>query len=258
MFNVCDREGRHLGFVYNKSASDEGWQVALSKSSLDNNCINWELVKARLADLYESRNIWGKIKEEALLETVKAEWEKEKALDSKLDYHPHTSVELYKIMLLISAGDFSDCINFKGLDIDGFVFLGTSLNFYDQENLLLDAELDYVTERVLDTPPVFGIVADYPRIGINVMGVGEGLLLGANWSDFGGRNHTHATVVRFRSGKVDAEFFIPIQIAFKKGEPVQFYLDQGQITRVFYDGAIYLLNARLEKEIEPYSFNTPE
>lgn len=256
MFNVCDSKGKHLGFVCDKSPFGQGWQVALCKSPLENCSINWKAVKKRLADHYGNRSYWVRLDDGDLLDWAKREWGTEHAHDIDLNFTPYTPEDYYKFMFLKYACEFTDCQDSKA-EIDGFVIMDSILHFYNQDYLLLDAELDYVTVPAMNNNPIFGVISDYPRIGIRAMGAWEGLFLGANLSDYGGRNHTHITSVRIKSGNIEMELHFPIQISFKKGEPVQIFLDEGDITRVFYDGAFYFFNAQHGDQPRPvYDFDS--
>lgn len=239
MFNVRDGEGKHIGFVYGQVGTD--WLVALSDSSLDNSRINWDLVKSWLADIYSTRNFLGRVKEDTLLNTTKDAWDHGDAGDN--NFHPSSPEDYYKFYVLKHHCALNKCLDTEDMTISGYTFLdGSTLSFCDGDLLLQDT-LDYVEVRVLDSPPIHGQVSDYPRIGITAMSEAEGILLGASLSEFGGRNHTHLTRVRIKSGNVEKVFSFPLQIGFKKGYPVQIFLtEDGEITSVFHDGALYVMN----------------
>jgi len=240
MFNVRNAEGKHIGFVSGRVSSGQEFVVALSEVPLDNSRINWDLVKSRLADLYECRNFWGKVKEEVLLDKVKEAWDHGYAKD--VNFFPANAEDYYKLHFLDHGCDLSQCIDSDALGVYGYIFLDGSKLSFCEGDILLEAEVDYIEEKVQNTAPIYGVVADYPRIGISMMGNVEGLLLGADFADFG-RNHSHQTRVRIKTGNVVKEFKFPLQIVFRKGCPVQIYLTKaGEITSVFCDGAIYLMN----------------
>jgi len=257
MLNICGSDGRHLGFVLGRSPFCRGWQVGLCHTPLDNAAINWALVTDRLAEHYRCKTIWGKVKEDALIGEVKEEWNREYArLENK--YYPTVDEDYLKIMFLVKDCDLSECIDTSGMEISGYVFLDhRALSFYDRERLLLDADLSYITENVMVSPPVFGEISYFPIIGVSPMDFAEGFLTGADLSDYGGRNHTHMTIARIRTGNVETECRLPIQVNFKKGEPVQIFLSpEGTVTRVFYDGAIYLMNMKFDLDGRLY-FDEP-
>ena len=259
MFNVCDKEGRHLGFIWGKSLLVHGWQVALSSARIDNDDINWELVKSQLADQLDSRNFWGKVKESTLIAKLKEVWDQKYARDLDIKFLPTSDLDYLKFMYLVNgSNDMGKSINLDRMDIRGYIFMdSTDPQFFNQDNLLLDSDLNFITERAIDRPPVFGEISSIPKIYLSVMGFTEGFLLGANWSDYGGRNHTHSTIVDIRLGSVDTRLRFPIQIPFKKGEPVQIYFSEsGEISSVYYDGAIYVLNTEPEESTPAYSFDS--
>lgn len=80
---------------------------------------------------------------------------------------------------------------------------------------------------------------DYPIFRTDIMGAAEGLLLGANFSDFAGRNHAHETVLEIKSGNFEKSISFPIQMNIKKGMPIQLYLIEDKIKKFFCDEAIY-------------------
>lgn len=258
MFNVCDREGRHLGFVSGTSTIAPSWEVALCKTPLDDSAINWEVVRKRLADIFECRNMWGKVNEDLLMNKMKMEWNKEYARDEQR-FYPTTDKDYMKFMFIKFARDYSKCYNLTHHEIQGYIYLDVNTPIRDQDYIHLDSNLKYIQQPILNTPPHYGVVAGFPKISLNRMGFIEGFFLGANWSDFGGRNHTHSTLVKIASGNVEVELRFPLQIPFKVGEPVQIYFaNNGAVTSIFYDEAIYVLKDEDEDVGRPaYSFDGP-
>lgn len=245
MFNVRDCDGKHIGFVFGRVSSGQELVVALCETPLDNSRINWDLVKSRLGDIYQCRNFWGKVKEDILLEKVKGAWNH--GHDRGQGFYPASPEDYYQFDFLAHGCDLDNCIDTEGLDISGYVFFDSTQQGFENGDLVLRADLTYIEEKVLESPPIHGVIVDYPRIGISAMGDVEGFLMGASLSEFG-RNHNHQTRVRIRTGNVVKEFQFPLQIAFKKGHTVQIYLtESGEITSVYHDGAIYLMNYEAEE-----------
>ena len=85
-------------------------------------------------------------------------------------------------------------------------------------------------------------IIDYPIVETDIMGGGEGFLLGANLSDVGGRNHAHSTRLLIKSGNFTNSLDLPVIINARKGMTIQLYYNEKEINQVFCDGVIYKLS----------------
>ncbi|NLN48683.1 MAG: hypothetical protein GX154_06265, partial [Clostridiales bacterium] len=87
--------------------------------------------------------------------------------------------------------------------------------------------------------PIFGEITGYPLFYTDIMGLGEGFILGANISDFGGRNHSHETRLKIKSGNYEDIFDFPIIINARMGMGIQLYLGEKKIEQLYCDGSLY-------------------
>ncbi len=82
-------------------------------------------------------------------------------------------------------------------------------------------------------------ITEYPRIQIDSMLSGQGLLLGADFEDLVGRTHIHRTKLKIKSGNFTCDLDLPVELYLKKGDTIQIYIDNRVIKRIFCDGIIY-------------------
>jgi len=71
------------------------------------------------------------------------------------------------------------------------------------------------------------------------MGFGEGVILGADLADMGGRNHSHETKLKIVSGNFQGNVILPYIVYTKKDMEIQLYVAENKIKMVFSDGIIY-------------------
>lgn len=115
------------------------------------------------------------------------------------------------------------------------------LNFEDG-SAIMDETIDYFPKDIADVDvnaPIYAKIIDYPIIKTDIMEIGEGLLLGADLSDYGGRNHAHTTVLKILSGNCTMEIELPIIVYAKKDMTVNLYMSGDRIRKVFCDGIMY-------------------
>ena len=67
----------------------------------------------------------------------------------------------------------------------------------ENDCMIIDEEIDYINnEKFENLIPMVAKIIDYPRIQIDSMSSGQGLLLGADLADLSGRNHVHKTKLK--------------------------------------------------------------
>ena len=110
----------------------------------------------------------------------------------------------------------------------------------ENNSIIIDEEIDYINNEKLENHiPMVAKIIDYPRIQIDSMSSGQGLLLGADLADLAGRNHIHKTKLKIKSGNFTYELNLPVELYLKKGDTIQIYVDNRVIKRIFCDGIIY-------------------
>ncbi len=280
-FNVCTKEGKHIGVTFGK-----GWPldtfhmgqrnrivtyIALTDQGIDDWNINYEKLENQLAERHSAKNLFGRIKEEALQEELKKYWEEEK---SRMEISGDEGENIYRELKEDSQGEGYRYLyrDFQPKDFDPYFiyrlyhlknrldlrpyWLGEDLGIkgfvmydldkavlYDEKTLLLEESLEYIeTEEVhKDFKPTHCLIAERTEVKIVGMGVGEGLLLGASIGDLGGRNHVHYTKLRLLSGNAIFSTEVPIHIHGKKGMGLTMYVDQEKNNPVAFicDGVLY-------------------
>lgn len=234
----------------------ENWLVALCSEPLRDELYDWQQTKKLLAGHYSAKRLFGR---RDLIDAVKQEWDSALKKDPTPQFKPSSEKDYLKYAVLACKLTPQKALKTDQLNIKGFVYLNGPVHFIDNDRVLLDADLSYVTDPALDGEPLHVIVEDYPRIFHSMMRVGEGLLLGASLADFGGRNHSHNTLVSVRCGNIRTTLRIPMQIAFKKGLTLQIYFsERNRIREFFHDGVVYKPNTKVpddhRRNFEPNFF----
>lgn len=264
-FNVCTKEGKHLGITYGSALQAASFhiggrnrriiQVALTDQRIEYLNFDYEKIKNYIAERHSAKTLLGKIKEEALKDELYKHWEDEKSQmiaegeDFKnlyKEFQPKNFDEkfIFRLFHLKNRMDIEPYWLGETLRIEGFVLYDLDEgSLYDDKTLLLEEPIEYIetTEEYKGLKPTHFVVAQRPELSIVGMGIGEGLLLGANISDFGGRNHVHSTKLKLLSGNAVYSTEIPIHIHGKKGMALKMYVDQEKNTPVAFlcDGVLY-------------------
>lgn len=249
-FNVCTKEGKHVGITYG-SAQELGSfhiggnnrrivRIALTDQRIEDGNFNYEEIRKGIAERHGARNLMRKIKEDALQEELHKYWEKEKTQMKAAkegqqnlyrDFQPREFDEKFIYRLYHLKNRFSIKPYWLGeeLQIQGFIFYDLDEGILvDEKTLLLEEPLKYIetTEKYKELKPTYSVIAERPEVSILGMGIGEGLLLGANLSDFGGRNHVHSTKFKLLSGNAIYKISVPIHIHAKAGMNLTMYIDE--------------------------------
>ena len=249
-FNVCTKEGKHLGITFGSSFQAGSFhiggrnrrivQIALTDHRVEDADLDYQKIKNVVAERHNAKSMLGKIKEEVLQQELNRLWEEEMAqgeTDEEAfknlyrEFQPKDFDEkfIYRLFHLKNRFDLEPYWSGEPFDIKGFVLYDLNEGaLYDGKTLLLEEPVKYIetTEEYKGIKPSHFVVTQRPEISIVGMGIGEGLLLGANISDFGGRNHTHSTKLTLLSGNTLYDTEVPIHIHAKKGMPLTMYVDQ--------------------------------
>ena len=253
-FNVCTKEGDHIGITYASALQAGSFhvggnnrriiQIALTDQKIEDQNFDYEKIKKVIAERHSLKTFLGKIKEDALQEELRNHWENEKSrMETEgenfknlyRNFQPKDFDEgfIYRLFHLKNRLDIEPYWLGETIHIEGYILYDLNEgSFYDDKTLLLEEPLDYILnkEEYNGLKPTHFVVADRPKVSIVGMGVGEGLLLGASLSDFGGRNHVHSTKLKLLSGNAVYFMEAPIHIHTKKGMPLTMYVDQDKNT----------------------------
>lgn len=242
-FNVVDEAGLHLGYVAGNSPlsiqGSRGFLVLLTEERIGKLDVDMDGIRAKVAGAYDARTLFGGIKEEVLRGLT------EKILVEMAEDPTRQSQETaLKLLLMKRHFDLKEFLRVDTEGPGGYVLLqGDALHVNRAGALVLSEPMEYITEeRAPKGQPIHFQVEEMPVVELEAMGMGEGLLLGSNWSDFGGRNHTHETHLVVRSGNVTTTMTFPVQLHLKKGMGIQVYLEEGSVVGLVADGIYYRWN----------------
>lgn len=201
-FNVCDKYGRHIGFI---------------------------------KDSYPYyANVFRVALTEDRIENKSGELDEIKGRNKD---------EFIKYLLLKNSTDVEKHICFDTKNIKGYILLDIDKINIENNTVILNEDLDYIEDMKLDEEtPVYARVATLPVVTTDIMGLGTGLLLGADIADLGGRNHIHTTRFKMQSGNSITDIEVPAQLGIRKGMNIQLYFNGNKISKVFCDGVIYVFN----------------
>jgi hypothetical protein len=237
--NVCDSKGNHLGFLSKTHPEAPAiFMLALTHERIEDAGFDLTRVVSYLAGEFKTKSRFGKVDEERLIQELEATY----GSHGFRDHH-----ELFRYAFIQKALELNRLDLFRWVDINtdhiqifGYLWLNIRILGVSSPCIEYDVALEHLPERpALDEAPVFATVIDIPVIKTEVMGAGEGLLLGASFSDFGGRNHSHHTSIRVISGNVKQRLSLPVMVPVKKGMAVELYYEEKNITKIYCDGLIY-------------------
>lgn len=251
-FNVCDRNGEHIGFICDRYPEQRDvLLVAVTGDLLDDASVDMENVLQQLASVYGCKGLLGKINEEKLGSVMV----QKKEQNHNLEEMPHD--DLVKYLFLKENTDVQKAVKADAEAIEGYLLLDVEDIRFRNGCVVMDEVPDYIDGEEIEEEHdqdmlspylqseksirLYGRTVGHPIVKTEVMGVGEGLLLGANLSDFGGRNHSHSTKLRIRSGNCTRTFDLPFIVNARKGMPVRIYIAEKKIKKVFCDGVFYEL-----------------
>ncbi|MDR5659313.1 hypothetical protein RH915_07405 [Serpentinicella sp. ANB-PHB4] len=243
-FNVVDNKGNHLGIVVKSYPNDYNlFLIAVTDKTIDEVDIDLDSLKQNVATTLECKTLLGKVNEEKLTDKLNMELKNTysdlevRDIDVLMKYiflkQPYTkTTDNIEKTLGVSLQDLNE---------KGYLLQDRSKINLKGDRIVIEDEVDYIKDSIIaNEKPIFAKVVDYPIHQTSAMSLGEGLILGANLSDFGGRNHSHKTVISIYSGNYKKENYeIPAPINVKKGMPVQIYLEKDKIKYFVCDEVIY-------------------
>ena len=237
-FNVYDRNRKYLGFI--QAAYPQYttvFMVACTNIMIEDKDFNITNMKSELAGFLGCKNILGKINEPRLNKSIDAIIVKEFS-----KFKDNTYEELLKLVYLRMLRH-GETLHYKSIDnaqVNGYFLVDVNNVVIENDSMIIDEEIDYISnEKIGNLIPMVAKITDYPRIQIDSMTSGQGLLLGADLVDLAGRNHIHRTKLKIKSGNFTSEINLPVELYLKKDDIIEIYLDNRVIKRVFCNGIIY-------------------
>lgn len=235
-FNVCDKNGNHVGFIvapyfqyYNV------FKVAITTGKIEDEQIDINAIRSRVAGVFGCKNVLGKVNNEKFQNTISLLLEGDYSC-----YRNLSSTDFLKFLALDKLRDIEEFIGYSKENINGYILVDIDKLHFQDGTAIMDETVDYIFENKVDEDvPIYTKIMDYPIINTNAMGIAEGILLGADFSDFGGRNHTHTTVLNVISGNFITKIELPAIVYAKKDMIVNLYADSDAIRKVFCDGILY-------------------
>lgn len=237
-FNVYDKNKKYLGFIQSAYPQySNAFMVASSDIKLVDKDFNINNIKSELASFLGCKNILGKINEARLSKSIDNIITKEFS-----KFKDNTYEELLKLVYLRIFRN-EENFRYKKIEnsqINGYFLVDINKVVIENDSMIMDEEIDYIcNENIENLIPMIAKVIDYPRMQIDSMTSGQGLLLGADLADLAGRNHIHRTKLKIKSGNFVSEINFPVELYVKKGDTIQIYVDNRVIKRVFCNGIIY-------------------
>ncbi|HEY5588049.1 MAG TPA: hypothetical protein VIK86_03730 [Candidatus Paceibacterota bacterium] len=237
-FNVYDKNRKYLGFIQCAySQYTNVFMVSSTDIKLDNKDFDINNIKSELAGYLGCKSILGKINEARLSKSIDNIINKE-----FIKFKESTYNELLKLVYLRILRYEEKFYNksIKNEQINAYFLVDINKVIIENDCMIIDEEIDYINkEKFENLIPIVGKIIDYPRIQIDSMSSGQGLLLGADLADLSGRNHIHKTKLKIKSGNFSYELNLPVELYLKKGDTIQIFVDNRVIKRVFCDGIIY-------------------
>jgi len=237
-FNVYDKNKKYLGFIQCAySQYTNVFMVASTVVKLTDKDFDINNIKSELAGYLGCKNILGKINEARLSKSIDNIINKE-----FIKFKESTYNELLKLVYLRILR-YEEKFYYKTIEngqINAYFLVDINKVIIENDCMIIDEEIDYINNEKLENHiPMVAKIIDYPRIQIDSMSSGQGLLLGADLADLSGRNHIHKTKLKIKSGNFAYELNLPVELYLKKGDTIQIFVDNRVIKRVFCDGIIY-------------------
>jgi hypothetical protein len=237
-FNVYDKNKKYLGFIQSAYPQYTSvFMVASTDIKLEDKDFHIHNIKSELASFLGCKNILGKINEPRLTKNIDNIITKEFS-----KFKDNTYEELLKLVYLrILRHEENFCYKkVENSQINGYFLMDINNVIVENDFMIIDEEIDYIcNEKIENLIPMVAKVTDYPRMQIDSMTSGQGLLLGADLADLAGRNHIHRTKLKIKSGNFVSEINFPVELYVKKGDTIQIYVDNRVIKMVFCNGIIY-------------------
>ena len=214
-FNVYDKNKKYLGFIQSAYPQYTNvFMVASTDIKLEDKDFNINKIKSELAGFLGCKSILGKINEARLSKSIDNIIIKEFG-----KFKDNTYEELLKLVYLRILR-YEQNFHYKNIEnekINAYFLLDINNVVIENDCIIIDEEIDYIcNEKIENLIPMVAKITDYPRMQIDSMTSGQGLLLGADLADLAGRNHVHKTKLKIKSGNFTYELNLPVELYYKK------------------------------------------
>jgi len=196
-FNVYDKNKKYLGFIQSAYPQYTNvFMVASTSIKLEEKDFHINNIKSELAGYLGCKSILGKINEPRLSKSIDNIINKEFAR-----FKENTHDELLKLVYLRILR-YEERIYYKSIEkeqINAYFLVDINNVVIENDSMFIDEQIDYISnEKLENNVPMVAKIIDYPRIQIDSMSSGQGLLLGADLADLAGRNHIHKTKLKIK------------------------------------------------------------
>ena len=261
---MYDKNQRYLGVIREKYLDKRNiYLLGILNTPSGEISFNDDSVKKYLAGVMGIKNLFGKVNKDRFREEI----EDIRALDEYSKFWGLSYEEFLSYLFLekFTGKSIRDYIEIEGSSdetIKGYILFDITKAVITGGKITINEDIDYIQEQEVDfdmiprkslaysftqsesewnsdIKPIYGKVTGYPIHYTDIMGAGEGFLLGANISDFGGRNHSHETRLRIKSGNCEDVFDFPVILNAKADMNIQLYMGEKNIEQIFCDGVIY-------------------
>jgi hypothetical protein len=165
-FNVCDKNGNHIGF---KAAPYPQYfnvfMAAVTTEKIDDQQIDINLIKDRIAGLYGCKNILGKVNDEKFEKTI------ENLLENDFScYKDLSSTDFLKLLALKNLTDARKYISYNKEYIRGYVLIDIDKFHFSNGTAIIDETVDYISDCSAGKEiPIYAKIIDYPIINTDCM-----------------------------------------------------------------------------------------
>ena len=237
-FNVYDKTRKYLGFIQCAYPQYTNvFMVASTDIKLDDKDFNINNIKSELASFLGCKSILGRVYEQRFSKSIENIINKEFSKFKDSNYEELLKLVYLKVLRYEEKFYYKEI---KNAQINAYFLVDINNVVIENHSIIIDDEIDYISnEKIENLIPLVAKIIEYPRIQIDSMTSGQGLLLGADLADLTGRNHVHQTKLKIKSGNFAHDLNLPVELYLKKGDIIQIYVDNRIIKRVFCDGIIY-------------------
>jgi len=261
--DIYDNQGNHLGIICDRYLDEYNvYMVAITDLTADDISFNEDKMKKHMAGVLKVKGIFGKVDEDRLREEIENLRMSEE--NQRFQQLPYADFLKYLFFRNYSGKKLKEYLELDGLHEDrikgyilydmkkaevynGRLFISDNVDYIGElidDKLIPKNESPYLIdqrkdERIYSIKPIFAKVAGYPVFSTDIMGFGEGVVLGADLADLGGRNHSHETILKVISGNFHGNVILPYIVYAKKDREFQLYVAENRIEMVFCDGIIY-------------------
>ncbi len=237
-FNVYDRNKNYLGFIQSSYPQYTNvFMAANTDVKLEKQDFNIKNIKSELASFLGCKSILGKINEPRLNKSI------DNIIIKEFGKFKNNAYEELLKLVYLRILRYEDDFHYKKIEnaqINYYFLVDINNAVIENDSIIIDEDIEFISnEKIGNDIPMVAKITEYPRIQIDSMLSGQGLLLGADFEDLVGRTHIHRTKLKIKSGNFTCDLDLPVELYLKKGDTIQIYIDNRVIKRIFCDGIIY-------------------